>query len=249
MGDAELVETAAANVGEASAPSVATAGGSTSLVAEGGRDAVEDEYESKSDLDPDDVCTWEDNFDEYRTINKDFHQLNGDKFSVPFMTGCGKFLYGSYEDEKDGLPSLLTKVNSNPKFFTQKFRLWKEKLDAFYIPKLKFPYTAMDEVIETMKEMGLTLPFDEEFREITEIVEAKGSFFINRILQKAFVEINEKGTEAAAVTFESYDDLGFSLEDLSFVANHPFLFMIREKVSRSVIFTGAVLNPLSDTIT
>nr|XP_009781551.1 PREDICTED: serpin-Z4-like [Nicotiana sylvestris] len=132
-------------------------------------------------------------------------------------------------NEKDGLPSLLTKVNSNPKFFTQKFRLWKEKLDAFYIPKFKFSYAAMDQVIETMKEMGLTLPFDEEFREITEIVEDKGSFFINRILQKAFVEINEKGTEAAAVTFESDDDLGFSLEDLSFVADHPFLFMIKGK--------------------
>nr|XP_016433234.1 PREDICTED: serpin-Z10-like [Nicotiana tabacum] len=212
-----------------------------------------------------------------RTINKDFYLLNGDEVSVPFMTGCYDFHYGSYEgyqvakipyfigkdnkefsmfvflpNEKDGLLSLLEKLISDPKFFTQKYRLQKEELDAFFIPKFKFSYTAMDEVIKTMKEMRLTLPFDEDCEEITWIVETKGPFVINRILQKTFIEVNEKGTEASAVTEESDDDLGFSLYDLTppprptFVADHPFLFMIREEVSRLVLFTGAVLNPLSE---
>ncbi|XP_070027738.1 serpin-ZXA-like isoform X1 [Nicotiana sylvestris] len=192
------------------------------------------------------------------------------------LTGCKDFLYGSFEGvqvakipyligkdkkefsmyiflpkEKDGLPNLLTKVNSCPKFFTKKYRLRKEELDAFYIPKFKFSYIVVDEVKETMQEMGLTLPFDDECEEITGIVETEGPFIINRILQKAFVEVNEKGTEAAAVTYESDDDLGFSLYDMPpprprFVADHPFLFMIREDVSRSVLFVGAVLNPLSE---
>lgn len=39
--------------------------------------------------------TW--NFDEKHTIDKDFYQLNGDKISVPFMTGCHNFTYGSFE--------------------------------------------------------------------------------------------------------------------------------------------------------
>ncbi|XP_019238698.1 PREDICTED: uncharacterized protein LOC109218768 [Nicotiana attenuata] len=53
---------AAANVSELRTPLVATAGGSTSLVAEGGTDAVEDEYESKSDLDPEDVRMFREGF-------------------------------------------------------------------------------------------------------------------------------------------------------------------------------------------
>nr|XP_018631761.1 serpin-Z10-like [Nicotiana tomentosiformis] len=101
--------------------------------------------------------------DLHRTINKDFYLLNGDEVSVPFMTGCYDFRYGSYEgyqvakipyfigkdnkefsmfvflpNEKDGLLSLLEKLISDPKFFTQKYRLQKEELDAFFIPKFKF---------------------------------------------------------------------------------------------------------------
>ncbi|XP_059281135.1 probable non-inhibitory serpin-Z9 [Lycium ferocissimum] len=109
----------------------------------------------------------------------------------------------------------------------------------------------MKQVKQTMKEMGLTLPFSKTCTEITEIVKPKGPFFIKRILQKAFIEVNEKGTEAAAVTEESDDDLGFPLYDVikphpRFVADHPFLFMIREEVSKLVLFTGALLNPSND---
>ncbi|KAF3648707.1 hypothetical protein T459_13112 [Capsicum annuum] len=131
-------------------------------------------------------------------------------------------------NEKDGLPSLFEKVNSDPKFFTQNFRLRREPLDAFYTPKFKFSYTAMKQVIKTMREMGLTLRFDKKCEEITKIMEPHGPFFINRILQKAFIEVNEKGTVAAAVTEEFDDDLGFPMCELPrFVADHPFLFMIR----------------------
>ncbi|XP_055835438.1 serpin-Z10-like [Solanum dulcamara] len=219
--------------------------------------------------------TWK--FNEERTRDKDFYLLNGDTISVPFMTGCDNFTYGSFEGyqvtkipyefgkkgdnkefsmfiflptEKNGLPSLLEKVDSDPKFFTQKFDLRYVSLNAFYIPKFKFTYTAMKQIIRTMKEMGLTLPFSKECIEITEIVKTEGSFFINRIIQKAFIEVNEKGTEAAAVTVVSDDDMGCSMYDepprQKFVADHPFLFMVREDVSNLVLFTGAVLNPSND---
>uniref|UniRef100_A0A3Q7GAN9 Serpin domain-containing protein n=1 Tax=Solanum lycopersicum TaxID=4081 RepID=A0A3Q7GAN9_SOLLC len=77
--------------------------------------------------------------------------------------------------------------------------------------------------------MGLTLPFDNNCNELTGIVEPEGPFFVNRIIQKAFIEVNEKGTEAAAVTEGSDDDMGCSTyEAPRFVTNHSFLFMIRE---------------------
>ncbi|XP_075077169.1 serpin-Z10-like [Nicotiana tabacum] len=217
--------------------------------------------------------TWKDNFIERLTQNKDFYLLNGDKVSVPFMTGCHNYLYGSFEsyqavkisyekgkddkkdfsmyfflpNERDGLPSLLKKVNSDSNFFTQDFELWKETLDAFCIPKFKFSFTT-EEGEKAMQEMGMTLPFEKTCKDLTEVVENKNvSLYVSMIIQKAFVEIDEKCTEAAVVTFESEDDLGCCLYQSppkKFVADQSFLFMIREEITRSVLFTGAVLNPL-----
>lgn len=150
-------------------------------------------------------------------------------------------------NEKKGLPTLLEKANSDPKFFTQTFNLRSELLDAFYIPKFKFTYTAMKQIIRTMEDMGLTLPFSPKCEEITGIVSPQGPFFVSRIIQKAFIEVNEKGTKAAAVTVVCDDDMGCSMYEEpprpSFVADHPFLFMVREDVSKLVLFTGAVLDP------
>ncbi|XP_075092260.1 serpin-Z10-like [Nicotiana tabacum] len=216
--------------------------------------------------------TWKDNFIQSLTQDKDFYLLNGDKVLVPFMTGCDNYTYGSFEsyqavkipyekgkndkkmfsicfflpNAKDGLPSLLKKVNSVPNFFTQDFHLWNENLAAFYIPKFKFSFTT-EEGLNTMQEMGMTLPFDETCMDLTEIVENGGPLYVSMIIQKAFVEIDEKGTEAAAVTFAEDDDMGCCLSESPpkrFVADHPFLFMIREETTRSVLFTGTVVNPM-----
>ncbi|XP_059284683.1 serpin-ZXA-like [Lycium ferocissimum] len=216
--------------------------------------------------------TWKDNFIESLTRDKDFYLLNGGKVPVPFMTGCHSYLYGSFEsyqvvkipyekgkndkkvfsmyfflpNEKNGLPSLLTKVNSDSNFFTQDFELWNEYLAAFYIPKFKFSFMT-EEGKTTMQDMGMKLPFDESCMDLTEVVENKDDLYVSMIIQKAFIEIDEKGTEAAAVTFESEDDMGCCLDDgppKKFEADHPFLFMIREETTSSVFFTGIVVNPL-----
>ncbi|PHT94343.1 hypothetical protein T459_02225 [Capsicum annuum] len=52
-----------------------------------------------------------------------------------------------------------------------------------------------------MQEMGLTLPFDKFCMDLTETVENKDDLYVSMIIQKACVEIDEEGTEAAAVTF------------------------------------------------
>ncbi|EEF48934.1 serine protease inhibitor 4, serpin-4, putative [Ricinus communis] len=60
--------------------------------------------------------------------------------------------------------------------------------------------------------------------------------------QTAFVDVNEEGTEAAAVTFD--DDMGFSLDSpppIHFIADHPFLFMIREHKRWIPFYIGIVL--------
>ncbi|KAF3617532.1 hypothetical protein FXO38_33930 [Capsicum annuum] len=84
-----------------------------------------------------------------------------------------------------------------------------------------------------MKEMGSTLPFSEQCIEITEIVKPNEPFYINGIIQKTFIEVNEKGTEAAVIIVLFDDDMVCSLYEAPhprFVADYPFLFIVREEV-------------------
>ncbi|KAK4278189.1 hypothetical protein QN277_016070 [Acacia crassicarpa] len=98
-----------------------------------------------------------------------------------------------------------------------------------------------------MKELGLTLPFT-PLGELTEVSDSSNShkLYVPNILQKTFVEVNEKGTKAAAASTAvlRVSSSRRPRPKPSFVADHPFIFMIREETSTAVFFIGAVLNPL-----
>jgi len=74
---------------------------------------------------------------------------------------------------------------------------------------------------------------------------------VSRVIHKAVIEMNEEGSEAAAVTVVSDDDMGYSMFDdyppppkpVNFVADHPFAFFIVEETSGAVVFAGHVLDP------
>jgi serpin B len=67
------------------------------------------------------------------------------------------------------------------------------------------------------------------------------SLFISNVLHQAFVEVNEEGSEAAAATAVVMEKCSFGHK--SFVADHPFLFLIRDNVSGSILFMGRLVNP------
>ncbi|KAK1377798.1 Serine protease inhibitor (SERPIN) family protein [Heracleum sosnowskyi] len=97
---------------------------------------------------------------------------------------------------------------------------------------------------KALQQLGLVLPFAGVG--VTEIVDTPEPYYVSKIFQKSFVEVNEEGTEAAAVTCASmYSFTGpvFEPAPLDFVADHPFLFVIRENVTGIVQFIGQVLNP------
>jgi serpin B len=69
---------------------------------------------------------------------------------------------------------------------------------------------------------------------------------ISEVIHKAFVEVNEEGTEAAAatgVTMVLCADVMPSVEPKVFKADHPFLFFIRDRNTNAVLFSGRVLDP------
>jgi serpin B len=94
-------------------------------------------------------------------------------------------------------------------------------------------------------QMGMNVPFKNA--DFSKMTIDKTPLEISRIIQKAFVEVNEKGTEAAAVTVvmmatESSINRNENLIP-QFRADRPFLFLIRDKQTGAILFTGGLEKP------
>ncbi|KAL1533359.1 NADH:ubiquinone reductase (H(+)-translocating) [Salvia divinorum] len=213
--------------------------------------------------------TWKQTFNANLTTEGDFHILNGSSVRTPFMTNrnmqCVRAFDGfkvlglSYQqgsdkrgfsmyiylpDAKDGLPSLTERICSEPGFIDSHLPYSAVTLDEFLIPKFKIGFEF--EASCVLKKLGVVDLFD--MGGLTEMVEDGETLMVNRILHKAFIEVNEVGTKAAAVTVARVV-LGCARQkkpQLRFVADHPFLFTITEDTSGAVLFVGQLLNPLAD---
>ncbi|HEX9331898.1 MAG TPA: serpin family protein, partial [Anaerolineales bacterium] len=68
--------------------------------------------------------------------------------------------------------------------------------------------------------------------------------YIDTVLHKAFVAVDEKGTEAAAATAVIMGPTSAMLPNISLTIDRPFIFIIRDLPSRQILFIGRVLNPV-----
>jgi serpin B len=107
------------------------------------------------------------------------------------------------------------------------------------LPKfeLSFPFQLNDALIS----MGMTNAFTKQ----ADFSGMDGSreLFIGAALHKAFVEVNEQGTEAAAATAVIMQTKAVAFSPIIFHADHPFIFLILDKKTNSILFIGRVANP------
>jgi serpin B len=92
--------------------------------------------------------------------------------------------------------------------------------------------------------MGMRNAFDPEQADFSGMTR-EAPLFLGRALHKAFVAVDEKGTEAAAATVVMAE-LGAApdrTEPIAFTVDHPFLFLIRHAGSGCVLFLGRVVDP------
>ncbi|PRQ18679.1 putative Serpin family protein [Rosa chinensis] len=211
---------------------------------------------------------WNEKFYESMTKEFDFHLQSGSSVKAPFMTSSKyqfvsvfdsfKVLKLPYEQGKDygrrfsmclflpnatdGLQALVERVCSEPidRYIPHK----NVPLRRFLIPKFKI--SVGFDPMDVLKPLGFSL----EEGDLTEMVEGAISL---SMFQKSFIEVNEEGTEAAAV----YIACGPAYSSgeppkpppIDFVADHPFLYLIREEVTGTVMFIGHVLNPIEEKFT
>ena len=103
----------------------------------------------------------------------------------------------------------------------------------------KFKIESSFGLSDTLATMGMPLAFNPDKADFSGMDGTK-NLYIGAILHKAFIEVNEEGTEAAAATAVVMKARSIPPQ---FIANRPFLFLIRENASSTILFIGRVLNP------
>jgi serpin B len=111
----------------------------------------------------------------------------------------------------------------------------KEMELEVYLPKFKI--TSGFRLDSALKNMGMTDAFSSDKADFSGMTAAE-KLFISAVLHQAFVDVNEEGTEAAAAT-----TVFFRCLSSEFRADHPFLFLIRDNVSESILFIGRLVKP------
>ncbi|MGA1819644.1 MAG: serpin family protein [Thermoplasmatota archaeon] len=202
---------------------------------------------------------WLSQFDPADTRDRTFY-VNGDQGSnVPMMTFDGEVELNYYEDddlkalelpysgeelsmllllpkENDGLGDLIGGLSVDL-LDDVRDGLSEEKVSV-YLPKFKLE-TEYD-LIQPLTELGMPHAFnDADFSGM----DGKKDLFVSGVFHKAFVEVNEEGTEAAAATAVVISLSSVQPERLYFNADHPFLFLIQQKETGNILFMGSLSDP------
>ena len=122
---------------------------------------------------------------------------------------------------------------------------WEAWLSSFqtqavqlFLPKFKLEYEK--KLKRTLSDMGMEIAFTDS-ADFSKMVYG-GGVLIDEVIHKAFVEVNEQGTEAAAVTVVIIKETSVGSTPIVNV-NQPFVFVIRDNRTNSILFMGKVMNP------
>ncbi len=195
---------------------------------------------------------------EYLSKKLKFKTLQNGSIDAAFM---GDMFYGMgyYENDKTTALELgytnsnfymtlvLPKTNSSitelvKDFNTSYLSTMNFKRNKVWLCLPKFSFSSKHEFDNVLNKMGMSEAFNEnkaDFRGITD----EPKIAIKKILQSAFISINEKGTEAGAATNIAIRTGASMDEPFNFIADRPFMFLISEHYTGNILFMGAVMNP------
>lgn len=198
---------------------------------------------------------WQNEFSESATKKDNFTDRNGNNHEIDFMNRTGYYRYYSdgenevivlpyknaYYDEKKNenifydldIAMYLVKGEFSEKLIAS------EDLGSRYIslsmPKFKFEYSTSLKGI--MQELGAPYAFSAEKADFSNMFDG-GNMFISDALHKTYINVNEEGTEAAAVTAVMMAGSALPPEPIEVKFNEPFTFVIRDNDSSEILFLG-----------
>jgi serpin B len=203
---------------------------------------------------------WATPFKEAETSPQPFHISMGNQADVPFMRQVNSVkCVGTAELRAVSLPyvgNVLSMVILLPRQIDGLGELEKQLtpalLDGLFavmkpqrlrIELPKFKVESETKLNDTLAEMGMPDAFNLRKADFSGINGRRRDLFISGVFHKAWVEVSEEGTEAAAATVVAMPMGARPAPPVIFRADHPFIFLIRDNHSGSVLFMGRLGNP------
>ena len=163
---------------------------------------------------------------------------------------CFQTLELPYEGEEVSMLLILPKMKNGLKHIEECFApgnleactrgMRKREVNVF-LPRFKVESTFAS-LKRDLSTLGLSDAFNAQRADFSGI--STEPLFISDVVHKAFVEVNEEGTEAAAATGIILRTTSMPAPPVTFRADHPFIFLIRENESGKILFMGRIVNPL-----
>ena len=201
---------------------------------------------------------WKYEFPKEDTYQGDFNLENGSQTEVDYMVVEGDFQYTStddfaavelpYSDSSFSMLVLLPRQTSSVSALTESLDVdswdsWFEnsRRQGVRVILPKFKYEFKDLLNDPLKTLGLGPAFSDT-ADFSKIVSA-GGIQISRVIHQTFIDVQEKGTEAAAATIVEMSYTSAPGNSISFSADHPFLYLIKENSTGAIVFMGKVGRP------
>jgi serine protease inhibitor len=173
----------------------------------------------------------------------EFPYLDGDGFQAVALP------YG--KNERISMCIFLPDAGKTPDSFYGKLdsAQWDSWMSSFRdsegavgIPRFKFEYEAS--LNDVLKTLGMEIAFDNRAADFSSMRPTPPRLYIGEVKHKSFVEVDERGTEAAAATSVEIKEESAPMDWFSMTADRPFFFSIVDNKTGSILFMGSVTDPL-----
>ena len=201
---------------------------------------------------------WKSQFDKSKTVEMPFFKSGGNQVNVPMMKqkndfrvheGDGfvvaEFPYGQgnfvmdiiIPNDQSGFNNTLAMI-SDENYTSWINQMNKRETDLSF-PRFKYGFRK--KLKDTLTDMGMGIAFTDgaDFSNINDMYD----LLINDVAHQSFIETNEEGTEAAAATVVEIGLTSAPPTPLVLKLDHPFIYIIRETTTNTIIFMGRVADP------
>lgn len=201
---------------------------------------------------------WKYRFDTKETSDRSFTKEDNSVVQVPTMKIEKPFNYFNHSDFQllempygSGKYSMLIFLPASGKntgdvismMSSEKVNDWISKLSEqkkeVFLPKFEFKFD--NSLKDELAALGMTDAFDDAKANMSGISNA-AKLVISEVMHKSYIKVDERGTEAAAVTGITVGVTSMPVDN-SFRVDHPFVFAIREKDTQAILFIGKVMDP------
>lgn len=207
---------------------------------------------------------WNFAFDKAQTSQKMFHSNKKQTRVIDMMYVDGKFAV--YEDEASSFRSIeLPYIGDRVSMFIllpddiegienlentltprliRKLMAKRAPLPRVSLTLPKFKYVSNFDLNDILSELGMTDAFSPVMADLSGIVPQSYKLHLSHVKHKAFVEVDESGSVAAAATAHTIEKRSASFP-VTFTVNHPFMFLIVDKFSGMILFMGKYTQPFT----